>query len=76
MIRGKYIQKLHTDAFFRKEECCGCAACFAICPKVAISMMEDEEGFEYPKIDESKCVSCFQCVRVCPIKQWRGIEKL
>ena len=33
----------------RKEECCGCTACYAICPKEAISMVEDEEGFEYPK---------------------------
>ena len=32
----------------RKEECCGCTACCAICPKEAISMVEDEEGFEYP----------------------------
>ena len=30
----------------RKEECCGCTACYAICPKVAICMVEDEEGFE------------------------------
>lgn len=37
----------------RKEECCGCTACYAICPKEAISMIEDEEGFEYPQIDES-----------------------
>ena len=36
----------------RKEECCGCTACYAICPKEAISMVEDEEGFEYPQIDE------------------------
>ena len=38
----------------RKEECCGCTACYAICPKEAISMVEDGEGFEYPQIDESK----------------------
>lgn len=36
----------------RKEECCGCTACYAICPKKAIFMVEDEEGFEYPQIDE------------------------
>ena len=36
----------------RKEECCGCTACYAICPKEAISMVEDEEGFEYPQIDK------------------------
>ena len=38
----------------RKEECCGCTACYAICPKEAIYMEEDEEGFEYPKIDEKQ----------------------
>ena len=38
----------------RKEECCGCTACYAICPKEAIFMVEDEEGFEYPQIDEKQ----------------------
>ena len=51
-----------------KEECCGCAACFAICSREAISMIEDEEGFEYPKIDEQKCVCCYQCIKTCPMK--------
>lgn len=36
--------------------------------KEAISMVEDEEGFEYPQVDESKCVRCYQCIKVCPIK--------
>ena len=51
-----------------KEECCGCTACYAICPKGAISMVEDEEGFDYPIIDESKCIQCYQCIKVCPFK--------
>ena len=51
----------------RKEECCGCTACYAICPKEAIFMVEDEEGF-----DESKCVRCNQCIKVCPIKAARA----
>ena len=54
--------------YSRKEECCGCTACYAICPKSAIRMEEDEEGFEYPLIDENKCVGCLQCIKVCPLK--------
>ena len=52
----------------KKEECCGCAACYASCPKEAIFMAEDREGFEYPHIDERKCIRCYQCLKVCPFK--------
>lgn len=52
-----------------KENCCGCSACYAICPIQAISMNYDEEGFLYPKIDEGKCVGCKKCLRVCVFKQ-------
>lgn len=53
----------------RKEECCGCAACYAICPREAIRMVEDEEGFEYPQIDGDKCIRCYQCIKKCQLKQ-------
>lgn len=56
----------------RKEECCGCTACYSICPKQAISMRPDEEGFDYPVIDEAKCVRCEKCLKVCPIKATRS----
>lgn len=61
------VEKEVPVLYKRKEECCGCTACYAICPKEAISMVEDEEGFEYPQIDESKCVRCYQCIRYLPI---------
>ena len=51
--------------FENKSECCGCGACFNICPVKAISMQEDEEGFDYPSIDEDKCIRCYNCVDVC-----------
>ena len=55
--------------FNKKNECCGCTACFAICPKRVITMIEDEEGFEYPQINAEKCVKCYMCVNVCPINK-------
>ena len=57
--------------YIRKEECCGCTACYAICPKSAISMIPDEEGFLYPQIDAEVCVRCGSCIKVCPIKAQR-----
>lgn len=50
-----------------KSKCCGCTACKSICPKNAITMEYDEEGFLYPKIDKKKCVDCGLCERICPI---------
>lgn len=53
----------------KKEKCCGCTACCNICPKGAISMVPDEEGFEYPVIDLEICIRCERCLKICPIKR-------
>ncbi|MBE5946160.1 MAG: 4Fe-4S dicluster domain-containing protein [Lachnospiraceae bacterium] len=50
-----------------KAKCCGCTACYSVCPKGCISMKSDEEGFLYPQVDESKCVNCGLCNKVCPV---------
>ena len=47
------------------KDCCGCTACSSICAQDAISMEPDALGFLYPKVDESKCVDCRLCERVC-----------
>ena len=60
--------------FKNKEDCCGCTACYAICPKDAISMRTDEEGFDYPIVDDDKCVRCYMCIKVCPIKVTKASE--
>ena len=48
-------------------KCCGCTACYAICPKNAITMWADSEGFKYPAISKEKCINCGLCSKVCPL---------
>lgn len=50
-----------------KKDCCGCEGCYNICPMSCISMQYDEEGFKFPVVDETRCINCKQCERVCPI---------
>ena len=50
-----------------KKDCCGCTACFSVCPKKCITMKSDKEGFSYPVTDKGKCVGCGLCEKVCPI---------
>lgn len=50
-----------------KELCTGCFACVNICPKTAIFMESDIEGFLYPKVDKENCIECGLCEKACPI---------
>lgn len=49
------------------EQCCGCTACSSICPKSAIAMQPNAEGFSCPVVDPEMCVSCGLCEKACPI---------
>ncbi len=51
-----------------KEKCCGCQACVDSCPKGALSMKQDAEGFWYLKLKKELCVQCGKCEKVCPMK--------
>lgn len=57
-----------------KEKCCGCTACYSICPKKCIKMVEDSEGFLYPEVNITECIECHACERVCPISNKHGEE--
>jgi ferredoxin len=52
-----------------KDDCTGCTACYSVCPHKAILMIEDEEGFLYPIINEELCKRCQLCIKVCIIKE-------
>lgn len=49
-----------------KSNCTGCGSCFNICPTSAIEMVENEQGFIEPRIDEKKCINCGLCKNKCP----------
>ena len=49
-----------------EKKCSGCSACLAICPTNAISMLSNEEGFLYPKVDYKLCTNCGLCSKICP----------
>lgn len=68
---GNYFLKLLSITSYRvplepitpivdSKLCCGCGACFSICPVKAITMNET------PTVDEDKCIHCGLCWTNCP----------
>jgi len=49
------------------DMCTGCGACYAVCPRDAITMKITSDGVYKPSIDFSKCSGCKLCERVCPL---------
>ena len=49
------------------EACTGCTACRAACPRDAIVMVADAEGFLRPAVEAARCVGCGACERACPV---------
>lgn len=66
---GKDTDRELPELYIKREDCCGCTACYAICPTKAITMRPCEEGFLYPVVDSDKCIRCYKCISVCPIKK-------
>lgn len=55
------------------ENCTGCGACIQRCPKQCISWTTKEFDFRYPQVDETACINCGLCEKVCPIdKELKG----
>ncbi len=68
MPDGSEKNNVLPELYKTREDCCGCTACYAICPVKAIAMRPCEEGFLYPVVDAAKCLRCHKCMEVCPIK--------
>lgn len=48
------------------DNCCGCSSCENKCPKGAINMLPNVEGFLHPVVDTTKCIECGLCESACP----------
>jgi len=58
----------------KRDLCSGCGACAASCPRSAITMEYDKNGFLMPFCDEKKCVACKRCEQKCPVLNAEKIE--
>lgn len=47
--------------------CTGCSSCVNVCPQKCIHMVCDCDGFLYPQVDETNCIACSLCEKVCPV---------
>lgn len=56
-------------------DCCGCEGCVNICPNNSITLVVDNEGFYYPKIEKDQCLNCGLCDKVCPTKNELNLKK-
>lgn len=64
------------ELYSKTQDCCGCQACGNACPVDAISYVENDYGFLYPKIDAENCMQCGRCASVCDFhKQEREIQR-
>ena len=80
-----WIGNMGIVLFKNKKTCCGCSACASICPKGAIEMKPDEQGFIYPVVDSNLCVSCGACKKICvyqnenslhePVRAYAAVNK-
>ena len=59
-----------------RTHCTGCSACAAACPRDAITLVRDREGFAFPRVDPEQCVRCGICTKTCPMLRPREPKPL
>ena len=55
------------EEIVEKNKCTGCTACMNSCPKGAIRFEQGQDGFKYPSIDNTNCINCELCKKICPV---------
>lgn len=59
----------------KRELCTGCMACYNICPKSCITMADGKLGQIQPDVNESICIDCGLCKKVCPSGEQQSLVK-
>ncbi len=63
---GKVDMAIKSIECIEKKSCTGCGLCAVKCPKDAISMQYDREGFYVPVVNAEACIDCGICLKICP----------
>ncbi len=50
-----------------KDSCTACGACVSVCPKDALTLRYNSEGFYYPQVDRKLCIGHHLCEQVCHV---------
>ena len=66
------MMKIEEMIIANRADCSGCSACANICPKNAVEMTRDAEGFSYPKINPELCIKCGRCDATCPALNFKA----
>ena len=48
--------------------CTACGGCALVCPVGAVTMQENPAGFMVARVDETVCVNCGLCRKVCKLQ--------
>ena len=63
------VRAAQDTHFAITNTCCGCGVCATVCPKNAVTVRRDDEGFLRSFVDADRCVRCLLCRSVCPFYQ-------
>ena len=56
------------------DDCVGCGLCQNVCPRNAITMVFNQQGFLQPQVDSEKCIKCFLCRNKCLVNTKKTIK--